>query len=449
MQRTSPPAWVAVKSRDPHGTHEISSKIRGKGTAGAVRRDPRPIGGVPGPGDFRHGTANAHLPVSEGWRSAGLVGRLDALLAPVDAVTRPTRVTRRQPVHTAYVPADAFDVDTARDWGRAALLLLREHAPRPDLLGVDNEVYARVVAKLEREPVEDLRVDFEDGYGDRPADEEDRHARAAGVALVPGQTRASGLRIKSFEPATRARALRTLDLLVSAAGRVPDGFVVTLPKVSAPEQVRAIDEVCVAADAAFAGAPLRFELQVETPSAVARMAEIVAVAGDRCAGLHYGTYDYSAALGVAAAHQSLDHPVADHAKAVMQVAAAAAGLRVVDGSSNVLPVGDTAQVRAAWSLHMRLVDRSMRGGIYQGWDLHPGQLVSRYAAAFSFYRNGFAASAARLRDYRAKVSGGVLDEPATARALADYLARGLDCGALDDVEVSGATGLGRAELDAL
>ena len=246
-------------------------------------------------------------------------------------------------MHTAYVPADAFGADTAREWGTAALSLLHAHAPRPDALGVDDEVYARVVAKLEREPVEDLRVDFEDGYGDRPADEEDRHARAAGTALVPPQTRASGLRIKSFEPATRARALRTLDLLLSSAGRVPEGFVVTLPKVSAPEQVRAIDEVCAAVDETFSGAPLRFELQIETPAAVARMAEIVAVAGDRCAGLHYGTYDYSAALGVAAAHQSLDHPVADHAKAVMQVAAATAGLRVVDGSSNVLPVGDTAR----------------------------------------------------------------------------------------------------------
>ena len=385
----------------------------------------------------------------DGALPAGLAARLAVLLAPVDATTRPARVSPRQPVHTAYVPADAFGADTAREWGTAALSLLREHAPRPDVLGVDDEVYARVVAKLESEPVEDLRVDFEDGYGDRPDDDEDSHARAAGTALVPPQTRASGLRIKSFEPATRARALRTLDALLSSAGRVPEGFVVTLPKVSAPEQVRAINDVCVAVDGAFAGAPLRFELQIETPAAVARMAEIVAVAGDRCAGLHYGTYDYSAALGVAAAHQSLDHPVADHAKAVMQVAAATVGLRVVDGSSNVLPVGDTDAVRAAWALHMRLVDRSMRRGIYQGWDMHPGQLVSRYAAALSFYRNGFAAAALRLRDYQGNVSHSVLDEPATARALAGYLVRGLDCGALDEHEVQAATGLGRTELDAM
>ncbi|MGZ4611104.1 MAG: DUF6986 family protein [Actinomycetes bacterium] len=371
------------------------------------------------------------------------------MLAPVDGASKAAATTGRQPVHTAYVPADVLDGDTVDTWGVTALTALREFAPTPDVLGVDGEVYARVVAKLGSEPVEDLRVDFEDGYGDRPDTEEDADARRVGELLRHPGVSGSGVRIKSFERPTRARALRTLDILLTAAGRVPDGFVVTLPKVSAPEQVVAVDELCRAVDAAVGGAPLRFELQVETPAAVARMSEIVAAAGPRCAGLHYGTYDYSAALGVAAAHQSLDHPVADYAKAVMQVAAAVAGLRVVDGSSNVLPVGDAAAVRAAWELHMRLVRRSMRGGIYQGWDLHPAQLVSRYAAAFSFYRDGFAVAAERLRDYRQRVAGGVLDEPATARALAGYLRRGLDCGALDEPEVEAAAGLTRATLDTL
>jgi hypothetical protein len=113
----------------------------------------------------------------------------------------------------------------------------------------------------------------------------------------------------------------------------------------------------------------------------------------------------------------------------------------------VLPVGDGEAVRTAWSMHMRLVERSMRQGIYQGWDLHPGQLVSRYAAAFSFYREGFAVAAARLRDYQARVSGGVLDEPATARALAGYLRRGLDCGALDAAEVTASAGADWSRLD--
>lgn len=372
---------------------------------------------------------------------ARLAPGLDRLLEQTDHALASRGVApSRQPVHTVYVPADSFRSTTPADWGAAALAALREHAPTAEELDVAATVYDRVVAKLEAEPVEDLRVDVEDGYGDRPDAEEDSDVRAAGEALRTTAVRSAGLRIKSLERPTRARALRTVDVLFTALGHVPDGFVITLPKVTSPEQVLAVIEVCEAVDESVGGAGLRFELQVETPAAVARMAEIVAVAGPRCAGLHYGTYDYSAALDVAAAHQSLDHPVADHAKAVMQVAAATAGLRVVDGSSNVLPVGDTAAVRAAWALHARLVERSMRGGIYQGWDLHPGHLVSRYAAAFSFYRNGFLPAAGRLRDYHERVSGGVLDEPATARALIGYLRRGLDCGALDAAEVEQATG---------
>ena len=84
---------------------------------------------------------------------------------------------------------------------------------------------------------------------------------------------------------------------------------------------------------------------------------MILAAHGRLSGLHYGTYDYSTALGVAPAHQALDHPVADHAKSVMQVAVAGTGVHVADGSTNVLPVGDTAAVHAAWQLHARLVRR--------------------------------------------------------------------------------------------
>ena len=380
-----------------------------------------------------------------------LAAWLDTRLATIDAelALQGPPARGRQPVHTAYVPADRFTGDTASEWGRGALAALREHAPDPETLGVDDDVYRRVVAKLEREPVEDLRVDFEDGYGVRSDAEEDADAERIGAALTSPATAGSGARIKSLEAPTRARALRTLDILVRACGHLPEGFVITLPKVSAPDQVAAMQEICVAADSVVGGGPLRFELQVETPRAVARMTEIVAAAGPRCAGLHYGTYDYSASLGIAAAHQSLDHPAADHAKAVMQVAAATVGLPVVDGSSNVLPVGDSDAVQAAWTLHRRLVHRSMTRGYYQGWDLHPAQLVSRYAAVFTFYREGLDAAAQRVRAYADRVAGGVLDEPATARALTGYLLRGLDCGALDEPEVVTASGLDRAGLLAL
>jgi hypothetical protein len=186
---------------------------------------------------------------------------------------------------------------------------------------------------------------------------------------------------------------------------------------------------------------LRFEVQVETPAAVlaadgtATVARLVHAAGQRLVGLHYGTYDYSAACGIAAARQSLDHPAADHAKAVMQVAVAGTGVRLSDGSTNVLPVGDTEAVQAAWRLHAGLVRRGLDRGFYQGWDLHPAQLPTRYATTYAFFRDGAPTAAARLDDYLRRRATGVLDEPATARALAGFLLRGLDCGALDEAEV--------------
>ena len=172
-------------------------------------------------------------------------------------------------------------------------------------------------------------------------------------------------------------------------------------------------------------------------------------AGSRLTGLHHGTYDYSAALGIAAAHQSSDHPALDLAKQLMQVAVAGTGAVAVDGSTNVLPVGDRGQVHAAWRLHAGLVRRALERGLYQGWDLHPAQLVPRYTATYAFFRAALPAAAARLAAYADRVDGGVLDEPATARALATVVLRGLDCGAVDDAEVRAATGVDRAVLDRL
>jgi citrate lyase beta subunit len=378
--------------------------------------------------------------------AAELAGRLDALLADDDAERArryPGPAADRQPVHTAYVPADRFSADTPRQWADAALRALDEHGPVP---GFDEAEHARVRAKLAREPVEDLRIDFEDGYGVRPDSVEDAAAVSAATALADllGAGDAppfTGLRMKSLEPAVRRRGLSTLTLFLDtllARAALPAGFRVTLPKVSSVRQVQAMVECCLALESRFglADGQLRFEIQIETPQAilgpdgVALVAPMISAAAGRCAGLHYGTYDYSASLGIAAAFQSMAHPAADHAKAVLQVAAAETGISVSDGSTNVLPVGDTAAVRQAWQLHADLVRRSLERGFYQGWDLHPAQLASRYAATFRFFTDGQAAAQARLAAYSARLETGIADEPATVRALTDYLARGVACGAL-------------------
>ncbi|WP_329129414.1 HpcH/HpaI aldolase/citrate lyase family protein [Streptomyces sp. NBC_01476] len=379
----------------------------------------------------------------------------------------------RQPVHTVYVPADAFTAGTVRAWGDQALAALDAHAPDATALAavlglpgsLAGQVHDRVRAKLRREPVEDLRIDFEDGYGPRPDSEEDAAALAAArtvTAAVADGTAPPylGIRMKCMEAAVRDRGIRTLDLFLTAlfdGGGLPAGLVLTLPKVTFPAQVTAMVRLCDAFERA-AGLPagrIGFEIQIETtqailgPDGTATVPRLIDAAQGRATGLHYGTFDYSAACGISAAHQSLDHPVADYAKAVMQAAAAGTGVRLSDGSTNVLPVGPAAQVHAAWQLHYGLVRRSLARGYYQGWDMHPAHLPTRYAATYAFYREGLDTAAARLAAYTAKTGGDVLDEPATARALSGYLLRGLDCGAVDMPEVADRTGLTRAALDGL
>jgi citrate lyase beta subunit len=393
-----------------------------------------------------------------------IYAELDRRLAPVDdarLATFPGERPERQPVHTCYVPVDAVVPDLGGVWGSAALAALDEHG-LPDL-GLDpalvEQVLPRVRAKLAAEPVEDLRVDAEDGYRRGPEAEDDDVLRAA--AIVAADVAADlappsiGIRAKSLEGPTRRRGVRSLDLFLGTLGADgPMRAVVTLPKVTDVEQVRAFLPVLDALEAGH-GVTVDLELQIETPQSVlgpdgaATLARMVHAAGTRLTGLHYGTYDYSAALGIAAAHQASDHPAADLAKLLMQVAVAGTGARAVDGSTNVLPVGSRDAVHDAWRLHARLVRRALERGFYQGWDLHPAQLVTRYAATYAFFRAALPAAAARLAAYLDRTEAGVLDEPATARALATVLLRGLDCGAVDDGEVSSAGGPERPVLDRL
>jgi citrate lyase beta subunit len=410
--------------------------------------------------------------------SASFLDELDHDLAGADALLAdryPGDPGTRQPVHTVYVNADLVRGDLGAllidRWAAGAREVLAVAAADPasatalGLPAVDATVLDQVRAKLDAEPIEDLRLDFEDGYGNRPDGEEDRDA-AHVAALLPELLTvrtgpfSAGIRFKSLERPTRRRGLRTLDLVVSglvAAGPLPPGFLVTLPKVTTVEQVAAMVKVCAELEQAHglpAGA-LRFEIQIETTQAIlgadgtATVAGMIGAAGPRCVALHYGTFDYSAACGVAASQQSLAHPVADHAKAVMQVAAAGTGVRLSDGSTNVMPIGTPDEIRAAVALHAGLVTRSLRAAYYQGWDMHPGHLVSRYLATYAFYREGLPAAAARLRAYLNKQSGGVVDEPATAQALAAFLLRGVHCGAIDDAEVLDRVGVRRATLDAM
>ncbi len=371
---------------------------------------------------------------------------LARVTARLSTVERKTPVGR-QPVHTCYVPAGRIIGSTIDDWGREALESIEE-----DLLPeLPEGVLDRVRAKLRREPVEDLRIDFEDGYGAPEDDVEDMDAESTAHILarwLENETAppSFGLRIKSFDTkALRERGLRTLDIFLTALGEVPPGFVITFPKVTSAEQVEVFGEVLD-----LFGTDLEFEIQVETTQSVVdsegRLAipRFIAAGRGRVRGLHFGTYDYTAGCGLAAAQQHLAHGACDFARHVMQVSAAGTGVRLSDGSTNVLPVGERKQL--GWQTHYALTRRSLEHGFYQGWDLHPAQLVTRYAAVYAFYREGLDADAKRLEDYVQHVSGGVLDEPATAQALSSFFLRAVDCGALDPAEVRAATGLDETAL---
>src|SRR3954469_3339361 len=149
----------------------------------------------------------------------------------------------RQPVHTVYGGAHLFKSDTTQKLGALALRALDDFAPDAatlgDAIGLDarfrDVVYARVVEKLAREPVEDFRIDFEDGYGNRADAEEDGHAAAAAAEVARALQEGTlppfvGIRIKPLNEDLRARSVRTLDIFVTAltratGGKLPPNFV--------------------------------------------------------------------------------------------------------------------------------------------------------------------------------------------------------------------------------
>ncbi len=377
-----------------------------------------------------------------------------------------------------YGGAQLFAPDTTQKLGAIARRVLREHAPDADTLadalGFDrsltSRIYPRVVAKLEREPIEDYRIDFEDGFGVRPDAEEDDAARAAAASVAAGMAAGTlpagiGIRVKNMGEEMKRRSLRTLELFLSTlaertGGALPPNFVITLPKITAPEQVTFLTEACEAYESMHIvpGGSLRFEVMIETPESVfgrdGRIAlpEFVARGRGRITGAHFGTFDYTAALGITAAHQHMLHPACDFAKHVMQVALAGTTIWLSDGATNVMPVGkDRAVVHAAWRLHAAHVRHSLVSGFYQGWDLHPAQLPTRFAAVYAFFLEGLDAASERLQNFVQKAAtatlvGDVFDDAATGQGLLNYFLRAMNCGAITEEEAVAKSGLTLSEI---
>ncbi len=424
------------------------------------------------------------------------------------AAAYPGEPADRQPVHTVYGGAHLFKADIAQKLGAAARRALEEYAPDAATLAraiglgeskkvsgvvgsgaehdLAEQVYRRVVEKIGREPVEDFRLDFEDGYGNRPDSEEDGHAVSAAEEVARGHAQGTlppfvGIRIKPLTDELNARSFRTLDLFLhtlvtKTGGTLPANFVVTLPKITSPVQVEALVSAfeILERDTKLAPGTLRLELMVETtqsiigPDGVVALPGLVAAARGRCRGAHFGTYDYTAGCNITAVHQVPSHPACDFARHVLQVSLAGTGVTISDGATTVMPVGphregpnggpitvaqreeNVQAVHRAWKIHYDDVRSSLRNAYYQGWDLNPGQLPTRYAAVFAFFLESRAEAAARLASFveraaQATLLGSVFDDAATGQGLLNFFLRGINCGALTEEEAL-ATGLTLAEL---
>jgi citrate lyase beta subunit len=379
----------------------------------------------------------------------------------------------------------------ARPMPAAEATMTERYASDPDGLRADaphawlaHRVHERTRARIHGHAVADVRIDFEDGYGDRPDREEDadaqRTAAAVAAQAVAGVLpRRIGIRIEPLDGRNVDRAVRTLELFVDAlveasGGALPAELVVTLPKVTHAAQTSTAAALLARLERRH-GLPerrLQLEIMVEVTQALfdpdgrCRLLSIVEAAGGRCIGAALGVYDFTASCQLAAGQQVPDHPLCDFARALMRATLGGAGVGLSDGATNVLPIepheGDPsrlsevqrreneAAVHRAWRLSLRHVTHALRQGFWQGWDMHGAQLPARYAAHHAFHLTGFDVVAARLAAILSRleaaqvVSADALDDAATAQALLGQVTRAYDAGAIDEKEL-GRAGLRPAE----
>jgi citrate lyase beta subunit len=400
----------------------------------------------------------------------------------------------RQPVHTVFGGAHLFRAGVVSRFRELALASLDAYAGDAagfqsafgiESSGLAARVLAKVREKLQREPIEDYRIDFEDGYGTREDAEEDGHAvtaaREVAAAMAAGTLPwRAGIRVKSWNDDERVRCERTLRLflatLMESAGRLPERFIVNLPKVTSVAQVEEFDGVLSACERErdLPEGSIQLEVMIETPGIVmgpdgrSPLPLLLKVGKTRVGGAIFGAYDFTSALGISASRQSLLHPSCDFARNMMLVAFAGSWVHLSDGATAVLPVPlhagkdgaltpaqldeNRRSVHAAWRVHRENIRHAMSCGFYQGWDLHPAQLVSRYAATFEFFIEGLEPAAARVKNFLSKSAqatrlGTAFDDMATALGLGNHFRRAVSSGAITQDEMDSLLGFRAASID--
>jgi citrate lyase beta subunit len=408
--------------------------------------------------------------------------------ASADALSSSPKQAFHQPVHVMYGGAHLFTEKTFEKIASMAAQAFKYAASSPQALTARcgeswspdfaENVFNRAQKKIFEHPLEDYRIDFEDGYGIRSDEEEDHHAVSAARTLLattaePFAPKNVGIRIKPMSTASMRRSFKTLALFVEELNKIGDlhshhltHLIVTLPKVTNAEQVATLVEILHAYEKEFhlVQGFFSIELVIETPEAflgldgAIPLSSFLHSAAGRCRGLHFGVYDFTSSLGIGSAGQSIDHLACDFARMWIQmVASLVPNVVVSDGIINRLPVvpkvkGPEAdeQFDINWVYNYRQMTRRLSNGYYQGWDLHPCQLPIRHIANTVFVLREFDGAVKRLKTFverssQASLLGGMFDDRASVLGLLNFFDRSISSGVISQSELKQAG----VDLDAL
>ncbi len=306
--------------------------------------------------------------------------------------------------------------------------------------------------------MEDFRLDFEDGYGNRPDAEEDGHAAASGAEVANGFDAKSlppflGIRIKPLNDDLHVRSVRTLDiflttLIAATAGKLPQNFVITVPKIQTPEQMNAAARLLEMFEKQHGldANSLKIEPMIETPQAIINqrgevaLSSLIDAAEGRCQSIHFGVYDYTASCGITAAYQTMRHPACDFARQMMLVSTAGTGIHLSDGATNILPVGphrasdgrsltDDQRRQNREAVHASVAARFQGQSAFAAQRILPGLGSASGAVRHSlrrrlrFFLGGLTSASSRLKTFVEKAAlaslhGDVFDDAATGAGIA-------------------------------
>lgn len=402
--------------------------------------------------------------------------------------------TSVHPVHTVYGGAQLFHRNTLKKIGEKGIALIKNYFSEPPYCTVlsgesdvplnseiRQQVIDQTINKLTVNPVEDYRIDFEDGYGLRDSAKEDEDAERCAIELSElfqksdnSSAFQTGIRIKSFSLPTLQRSIRTFDIFLSTFFQNCDiqnvpFLSVCLPKVTDLKEVELLLSLLTdyAKSHNLNTGFLRAEIMLETPefylksNGFAALREMVDSFSGSFNALHLGLYDFTSSLGVQSADQKYNHPYLDFLRFQTIMQFSKSTIRLVDGATMEMPVekykksefaelseeecnANKIMIINAANAHTENIYHSMKMGFDSSWDLHPGQVAIRYLTLFTNYKKSFSAMRERFINFvenaaRATVLNGQFDDAATGQGMLNYFIKGYRLGALsaDDIRKTG------------